>query len=115
MRQADPLRRQPVFLHARHLPESEIIAIRKKHWVVAEALVAARWPDQRAIHTAFELLNVAVRPCNAQRGHELGTARLWIYGSAGMRLLGDPPHGSLEILVRACPTSRMDAGGPRQR
>src|ERR1700719_3175410 len=112
MRQAESPWRQTVFLHARHLPESEIIAIRKKHRVVAEALVAARRPDQRTIHTTFELLNVAVRPCNAQRRYEIRTTGLWGYCTASMQLLVDSPHGSLEILVRTCPTSRVDAGGP---
>src|SRR5258708_12377477 len=105
---------QAVFLHICHLPERDVIAIGKKNRIVAKPPVAARRPNQRAIDTAFKLLDVAVRPGDAQCRHEVRGAGLWRYGAAVMQLLVDLFHSRPKILVRACPPGRMDAGRTAQ-
>src|SRR5258708_12711728 len=105
---------QAVFLHICHLPERDVIAIGKKNRIVAKPPVAARRPNQRAIDTAFKLLDVAVRPGDAQCRHEMRGAGLWRCGAAVMQLLVDLFHSRPKILVRACPSGRMDAGRTAQ-
>ena len=75
MRQALPMRRQAVLLVARHLAEGAVVAVGQEHRVVAEAGVAARRPDQRAVDVRLELLDMAVRPGDAERGDELRLAQ----------------------------------------
>src|SRR5437660_540763 len=71
VRQAKTPRRQTVLRLAGHFSEGEIITVRQKHRVVAEALLAARRPDQRAVDAALEFLHMAVRPGGAQRRDEM--------------------------------------------
>ncbi len=52
VRQAFAARRQAVLLLARHLAEGAVVAVGQEHRVVAEALLAARRPDQRAVDAA---------------------------------------------------------------
>src|SRR5258708_13702312 len=115
MRQAESLGWQAVFLHTRHLPEREIIAIRKKNGIVAKSPVAAWWPNQRAIDSAFKLLHVTVRPGDTQRRHEVRGTGWRCHRTAVMQLLIDLLHSRPKILVRACPPGRMDAGRTSQR
>ena len=49
-------------------------AARHEHRIVAEALVAARRPDRRAVDAADEGLGVAVRPGEAQCGDKPGAS-----------------------------------------
>ena len=39
-----------------------------------EAVLAPRRPDQRTRDTGLEFLDMPVGPCNAERGHEMGSA-----------------------------------------
>src|SRR5258707_6091801 len=115
MRQAESPGWQAVFLHTCHLAERDMIAIRKKNRIVTKSLVAARRPNQRAVDSALKLLDVAVRPGDAQCRHEVRGAGLWRYGTAIAQLLVDLLHSRPKVLVRACPSGRMDAGRTAQR
>src|ERR1700688_755606 len=74
VRQTEPPRRQAVLRLAAHFPESEIISIGQEHRVIAEALVATRRPNQRAVDAGLEFLDMAVRPGDAQRRDEVRLA-----------------------------------------
>ena len=102
MRQAFAARRQAVLLLARHLAEGAVVAIRQEHRIVAEALVAARRPHQRAVDPRLELLDMAIRPGDAQGGDE-------------MRARGSvlPLARSLSSIVCIAPAKSLD--GPAQR
>src|SRR5262249_54063834 len=103
MRQALPVRRQPVLLVARHFAEGLIEAVGQEHRIVAEALLAARRPDQRAVDLAFERLGVTVRPGDAQRRDEV---RLALLGSKSVALAQarfDALHRVAEVLRLAGP------------
>ena len=76
MRQAFAARRQAVFLLARHFAEGAVVAVGQEHRIVAEAFVAARRPDQRAVDARLEFLDMAVRPGDAERGDEMRLALL---------------------------------------
>src|SRR5258708_19902766 len=107
MRQAESVGRQAMFFRPRHLAEGEIIAIGKKNGIVAKPFVAARRPNQRAIDSAFKLLDMAVRPGDAQRRHEVGGPGLWRHGAVMTQLLVDFLHNSPKILARASPPAHI--------
>src|SRR3974377_1085609 len=69
--QAAPRRRQPVFFVARHLAEGAPMSVGEEHRVVAKTPLAPRRPNQRAVDAALELLEVTVRPGDAQRRNEM--------------------------------------------
>src|SRR5260370_40135053 len=110
MRQAESPGWQAVFLHTCHLAERDIIAIRKKKRIVTKSLVAARRPNQRAVDSAFKLLDVAVRPGDAQRRDKVRGTGLRCHRTAIMQPSVDHLHCCPKILARACPSGRMDAG-----
>src|SRR3954470_6789397 len=66
MRQALALRRQAVLVVAGHLAERLRQAVGEEHRIVAEPLGTARRPHQRAVDRRLELLDVPVRPGDAQ-------------------------------------------------
>src|SRR4030081_3175155 len=110
VRQALSLGRQAVLLVARHLAEGEREPVGQEHRVIAEALVAARRIDQRAVDRGLEFLDMAVRPGDAQRRDEMRLAALRRGGAALAQQRVDPRHGAGEILGGAGPARRMDAG-----
>src|SRR5262245_61529977 len=97
-----------MLLYVRHLAKGKRVSIGQKHRIVAEAVLAARGPDQGAVHGGVEVLHMAIGPGEAERAHEL---RLALAGR--MRAaLAQPPfyrlHGSLKVLVRARPARRVN-------
>ena len=71
MRQPFPSRRQSVLFLGAHLAEGAVEAVGQEQRVVAEAVVAARRPDDDAIDAALEVLDMAVGPGQAERGDEM--------------------------------------------
>src|SRR4051794_5153686 len=95
----------PMLFGRRQLPECRRVAVRLEHGVVAEALAAARRPDQYATDAALEGFRMAVRPRQHERGHEMG-APISRRGRAALSKLAlDALHGGLEVLGRPAPTS----------
>src|SRR4051812_8810662 len=99
MRKARTLRRQPMLFLAAHLAERPVVTVGQEHRIVAEALVAARRPDQHAIDAGLEFLHMVVRPGNAQRRDEVGASVVAVPGRAGCEIRFDLLHGAAEVLV----------------
>src|SRR5689334_16943703 len=106
MREAFTLGRQAVLLVARHLAEGQIEAVGQEHWIVAETLLAARWPDQRAVDLALELFDMSVRPGDAEHRDEVRLALRRREGVALAQAGLDPLHRVTEILGLAGPARR---------
>src|ERR1700692_1732172 len=85
-------RRQAMLLLARHFTERAVMPIGQEHRVVAEALVATRRPDQSAVHAGFEILDVTVRPGDAQGRDEMRPAALGRCRAEDAQLLFDGFH-----------------------
>src|SRR6185295_7206489 len=78
------------------LAEGPIVSERDKHRVVAEALVATRWPDERAVDAPVERLGLAVvGPGNRQRAGEM-CSRSGI-GLGRLGLTPDLLHGARPV------------------
>src|SRR5205085_11821480 len=86
-----------------HLAKSHLIIVWHKYGVVAEAVLAARWPGQLALYLAAEQRHFAVRPGERQHRDELGAAVLV------SQLSLNPLHRDPEILARPGPTRRVDS------
>ena len=82
-----PSRPPAVLLLRAHLAEGTRMAVGQEHRVVAEALVAARRPDQRAVDAAGEGLDLAVRRGERQHGRRnaRGAAPAWSRPSPAAR------------------------------
>src|ERR1700722_14878974 len=106
MRKAAAMRRQAVFLDARHFAKRTLMAVRQEHRVIAKALVAARRPNQHAINLSLEILAMTVRPSDAQRRDEMRLAPVRRRGPALAQLVFDRLHGAAEILVGSGPAGR---------
>ena len=99
-----------------HLAEGLLMPDRHEHRIVAEALVAARRPDQRAVDPALEGFDLAVvGPGDRQRAGEMRVGR-----GVGLRRLDLAPHPlhrahpvAVAILVLG-PARGEDAGPPVQ-
>src|SRR6266850_603809 len=76
MRQPLTLGRQSVFQLGCHLAKCKIKSVGEEHRIVAEALLAARRPDQRAVHPALEFLKMAVGPGDGEHRDEMRLAPL---------------------------------------
>src|SRR5262245_58253187 len=99
-----------MLLLSAHLAESARVAVGQEHRVVAEAGGPARRPDQRAVDARLELLQVTVRPDDAERRDEVRLALRRRCGAAGAQRLVDLSHGATEILLGARPAGRTDTG-----
>src|SRR5262245_38053981 len=102
--------RQAVLLLARHLAEGAVMALWQEHRIVAEAGSAPWRPDQRALHDCLELLEMAVGPGDAERGHKLRLAQRRAIGGALSQFGIDGLHGMAEVLSRSGPARGMDTG-----
>ena len=60
-----------MFFFRVHLAERAVESIGTKKRIVAEAFIPTRRPYGNTVNTALELLDVAIRPGNAQRGDEM--------------------------------------------
>ena len=80
-------------------------AVRQEHWIIAEALVAARRPDQRAVDLGLEVLDMAIRPGDAQRGDEM---RLALRSARARR-------AARNLSSTVCMACRKSLSGPAQR
>jgi len=76
MRKASSARRQAVLFRARHFAKRPFVPVRQEHRVIAEALRTARRPDQGTVDARFKFLDVSIRPGDAKRRNEMGTATL---------------------------------------
>src|SRR5689334_25354416 len=115
MGEAEPERGQAVFLDAGHLAEGTRVAVGKKGRIVTETGGAARRPDQRAIGSRLDFLEMAVRPGHAQRRDEVRLALVRRRRAALLQQALDPRHGRTEILALAGPARRIDAGRAVER
>src|SRR5207245_2661756 len=108
-------RRQAVFLHVRHLAEGAGMAGGQKHRIVAETLLAARRPDERAVDGALEFLDVFVGPGEAERADEMRRALAARTRAALAQLVFHDLHGPPKVFLRARPARRIDAGIAAER
>src|SRR6516225_7838930 len=112
-------RRQAVLLRARHLAEcarmAVDLAVGKEHRIIAEARIAARRPHQRTLDPALELLQMAVRPGEAERAHEACLALKWLAATARRKLALDARHRGGEILTWARPARGVNPGRTVER
>jgi hypothetical protein len=84
--------RDRVLLRRHHLTEGQRAAAGQKHGVVAEAVIAARRPNQRAAHPPLETLAMAIGPGQRQRRDEFGRT----VGRVA-KVVVEPPHPPREI------------------
>src|SRR5437667_6966198 len=101
MRQGLSALRPAVFVLATHLAKRKPKSIGQEHRIIAEALVAARRPDQRAVDPALEFLQMAVRPGDTQDRDEMGFAAFRREGIALAQTGLDPLHRVAELSLRA--------------
>jgi hypothetical protein len=71
MREALPLWRQAVLFLWAHLTESGVESIRAEQRIIAEPLVAARWPYRNAIDATFKILDMPIGPGQAESGNKM--------------------------------------------
>src|SRR5262249_42569808 len=95
--------------------EGSLLAVRQKHRIVTEAAIPARRPYQRAANARFEVLGVAVWPCEAQRRDKMRPAAFWRGCAAQPQLLLDRFHGAVKIAIRTGPARRLNAGRAIER
>jgi hypothetical protein len=86
-----------------HLAKGLLASIGQEHRIIAEAAFAARRPDQRPMHLAFEILDMAVGPGDLEHADEMGAAPLWRRGACGLQLFLDIAHGEREVFGRSRP------------
>src|SRR5262245_11711394 len=114
VREAKPARWQAVLLLRGHLAEGAVVAVGQEHRVVAEAGGSPRRPDERAVDAGLELLDVAVRPGDAERRDEMRAALRGHRRAACPQLVLDLLHGASEVARLAGPARRVDAGRTAQ-
>src|SRR5947199_658082 len=104
------MRRQSVFFLARHFAEGSLLAVRLEQGVVAETPIAARRPYQRAGDARLELLDLAIRPGQAQRRNKLRAAMFRRRYAPRPQLLLDYFHGATEVPIGPRPARRVNSG-----
>src|SRR6476620_11233961 len=110
MLEALAARRQPVFFLRAHFAEGAVEPVRQKQWIVAEAPLAARRPDDDAVDARFELLRMLIRPSEAQRGDEVRAALLRAACAAFDQKRLDAVQRAAEVFLRPGPSGRVNAG-----
>ncbi len=80
-----------MFVGLVHFAEGFVIAVGQEHGIVTEALVAARRPDQRAEHLAFEHFGLAVGPGKAEGADEVFEGK--VFGTLVWPPRGDKGFG----------------------
>src|SRR5262245_13007637 len=93
----------------RHFAESASMAVRQKHGVVAETLIAARGPHEGAVHRSLECFNVSVGPSETQRADELSLALGRCVRAAFAQSVFHRLHGAPEVFFGTRPACRVDA------
>src|SRR5262249_22202625 len=63
--------RQAMFLNVRHLAKGKHVAIRQKHWIIAETPRTAWRPDEGTVHRGVELFHMPIGPGEAECADEL--------------------------------------------
>ena len=110
MRQPLALRREAMLFFCAHLAEGMVEAVGAEERIVAKAFIAARRPHRDAVDAALELLNVAIRPGETQRGDEMRTTLIGRFGAALDQERLNAVHGGAEILVGSRPARGMNPG-----
>src|SRR5262249_39842420 len=108
VREAKTAWRQAVLLLRRHLAEGAVVTAGQEYRIVAEASGSARWPDQRAIDTRLELLDMAIRPGDAEGRDEMSAALRGRCRAARNQLVFDLLHGAAEVARLAGPACRVN-------
>src|SRR5947209_1664434 len=103
MRQALPARRQSMLFVARHLAECPCMAIRQKHGIIPEPLIAARRPEEGAIDACLEFFRMPVRPRHAERRNEMRPALSGCQRAALAQFFFHHFHCAAEILFLSGP------------
>src|SRR5258706_10195028 len=98
-----------MLLHVRHFAESASMAVRQKHGVIAEPLIAAWGPDEGAVHRSVELFDVSVGPSEAKRADRLGVALARRMDAALSQFVFHRLHGAPEVLFGTRPARLVDA------
>src|SRR5580698_6222604 len=107
MRKPFAARRQAVFFLARHLAERAIVPVRQEHRIVAETLVAARRPDQRAVDARFKVFKMPVGPGHAERGYKAAATLLGRGLAEFPQFVIDRLHREVEVFLWSRPTRRI--------
>src|SRR5262245_6503233 len=81
-----------------YLAKSLVPAFGQEHRVIAEAPFAAGRPDERPMHLAFEILDMAVGPGDREHADEMRPPQLGSVGAKRLQFLFDIAHGEREIL-----------------
>src|SRR4029450_6740392 len=104
-----------MLLRIPHLAEGQRVAIRQKHGIVSETLVAAWRPDKSAVHRGVEFFKVSVGPGEAERANELSVALATRVRAALAQLVFHRLHGTPEVLFGTRPARRVDTGRATER
>ena len=94
-----------VLLLRAHLAEGAVVAVGQEHRVVAEAFVAARRPDQRAVDAAGESLVLAVGHGEGQHARRNARGAAPACRAERLQRVLDLAHGDGEILASARPSA----------
>src|SRR5262245_32016359 len=93
-----------------HFTKSLLVPAGQEHRIITEAALAARRPDEGAMHLAAEILDMAVRPGDGEHADEMRSTALRQGGALRLKLLLDIAHGEGEILGGSRPARRIEAG-----
>src|SRR5690242_10615144 len=91
-----------------HFTKGLAPALGQEHRIIAEAALAARRPDESAMHLAAEILDMAVRPGDREHAHEMRLACIGRCCAPSFELLLDIAHGKGEVLGWSGPACRID-------
>src|SRR5262249_43260160 len=107
--------RHAMLLNVRHFAKSKHVAIRQKHWVVAETPLTAWRPDEGAVHRGVELFHMPIGPGEAERADELRLTFLGSLRTALAQFIFHRLHGTSEVLFGTRPARRVNPGLAAER
>ena len=101
-----------MFFVGAHLAECDVEAIGAEQRIIAETLVATRWPHRNAIDATLEILDMPIGPGETESGNEMCTSLLRSLGTALDQQRLDTIHRRAKFLVGSGPSRGRDAGLP---
>src|SRR5262249_34346593 len=107
--------RHAMLLNVRHFAKSKHVAIRQKHWVVAETPLTAWRPDEGSVHRGVELFHMPIGPGEAERADELRLTFLGSLRTALAQFIFHRLHGTSEVLFGTRPARRVNPGLAAER